>query len=337
MKCCAACFADPVLAASIGNTGDIGCCDSCGREDVLVVDAESLRDYFEPVVGLYGPNEDGKPLHELLQDDWGIFAIDDGTARESLLSAIVADLGIPAGRYGLGYEQGEDPLALWEIFSKELKYENRFLPASTPDTQIFGDFAEQFGLVWPAGSVALFRARINEDGHQFTPDEMLKPPANLVTNGRANPLGIPYLYVASDSDTAITEVRGHKGDHVTVVTFSIEEELSLYDLRTPRVTVSPFRQLDDVARLHKHLPYFELLGDELSKPITPRRANLDYLPSQYLCEVIKQTGLHGILYRSSIAKGFNCVVFADDRLRTGEMHEHEVVEMSYSTQLVREL
>ncbi len=337
MRCCAACFADPILGSLIEKTNAKGVCDFCGRADVAVAESSSLAAYFEPVFDLYAPDESGVPLHQLLQEDWGIFATEDGGVRAALLRDIFDGLGLEDGPYAVANGSAEDPSARWEAFSKELKFENRFLPRTALDSEIFGDFAEQFVLVHPAGGAPLFRARINEDDQQFAAEDMLKPPANVVTNGRANPLGIPYLYVASDADTAIAEVRPHKGDKVTVATFNVAGDIRLYDLRTPRDTASPFRQLDDVARLHQHLPYFELLGNELSRPITPRRANLDYLPSQYLCEVIKQTGLHGILYRSSIAAGFNCVVFADDLLVVSSMDEYEVVEMNYEKQLLKPL
>jgi len=178
----------------------------------------------------------------------------------------------------------------------------------------------------------LYRARISPDDRQFAVHELLKPPASVVTNGRANPLGIPYLYVASDPGTAVAEVRGHKGDRVTVVEFSVVAGLALYDLRSPRSAVSPFSLQDDIG----YLPYFELLGSELARPITPRRANLDYLPSQYLCEVIRKCGHHGILYRSSIAGGYNCVVFADERLEAGPIHEREIVETTCRSEPVGE-
>ncbi|WP_211222764.1 RES family NAD+ phosphorylase [Paludibacterium yongneupense] len=38
-------------------------------------------------------------------------------------------------------------------------------------------------------------------------DKMGAPPKQLATHGRANPTGIPYLYLGSHPATAIAEIR----------------------------------------------------------------------------------------------------------------------------------
>ncbi len=331
--CCSACFADPFLSARIEASGLIGACSTCGCIDVPIIDSSELADYFRPLLTLYVSDPDGLSLHHIVQRDWGIFAVDDDDARADLLSAISLELGVVGERFVAGEEPSKDLAARWEAFSHELKYENRFLPDLAPEVEVFTRFGDYLGTVFEPGKAKFYRARVNEDERQFAVHEMLKPPASIVTNGRANPLGIPYLYVASDPQTAIAEVRGHKGDRVTVVEFDVVAGLGLFDLRAPRSAVSPFSLQDDIG----YLPYFEHLGSELSKPITPRRANLDYLPSQYLCEVIRKGGHHGILYRSSIADGFNCVVFADERLVAGAMHEYTIVETRCEADYLRAL
>jgi hypothetical protein len=82
------------------------------------------------------------------------------------------------------------------------------------------------------------------------------------------------------------------------------------------------------------MPYWILLGDELSKPIVPSKVDLEYLPTQYLCEMIKQMDYHGIIYKSSIANGNNYVIFADDKLNFGEMKVYRITEMLYRSELV---
>ncbi|MFZ0569740.1 MAG: RES domain-containing protein [Rhodomicrobium sp.] len=44
----------------------------------------------------------------------------------------------------------------------------------------------------------------------------MKPIPNWLSEGRANPRGIPYLYLASTRDTALAEVRPWIGSHITV-------------------------------------------------------------------------------------------------------------------------
>ena len=76
------------------------------------------------------------------------------------------------------------------------------------------------------------------------------------------------------------------------------------------------------------MPFLTLLGNELSKPIIPREANLEYLPSQYLCELLKNIGFHGIIYKSSVSDGDNYVIFADEKLEVVKTSQHKIVATS---------
>jgi RES domain-containing protein len=157
---------------------------------------------------------------------------------------------------------------------------------------------------------------------------MGKPPAKKSTNGRANPIGIPYLYVASTPETAIAEIRGHKNEIISVAKFEIEENLELADLRDPRTTVTPFGIDDEELELiYTNLPFLELLGEELSKPIIPSEANLEYLPSQYLSEIFKHIGFHGIIYKSSVSDGDNFVLFDDKKVKAVEVNQHQITDI----------
>ena len=62
-----------------------------------------------------------------------------------------------------------------------------------------------------------FRARINRQaGKPYTAEELNMAPADKVGHGRLNPEGIPYLYLASDWKTAISEVRANDSDVVDI-------------------------------------------------------------------------------------------------------------------------
>jgi len=87
-------------------------------------------------------------------------------------------------------------------------------------------------------------------------------------------------------------------------------------LRNPRAMVSPFLLEDaaDIGRMRNDLPFLERLGYELTRPVLPLSAAIDYTPSQYLCEFIKHCGYKGVIYRSSVRDdGMNLALF-DPRL-----------------------
>jgi hypothetical protein len=137
------------------------------------------------------------------------------------------------------------------------------------------------------------------------------PTAELAAHGRANPAGIPYLYAASDPGTAISELRPHTGEVACVGRLGLTRPVRLADLRNPRKTISPFAVQDSakVAELREDLPFLVRLGEELARPVRPKAAHLDYLPSQYLCEFVKGQGFDGVMYRSSVGAGMNLALF----------------------------
>jgi hypothetical protein len=141
-------------------------------------------------------------------------------------------------------------------------------------------------------------------------------PEEVTDYGRANPFGIPYLYAASDLKTALSEVRPHVGEPVCVATFKITADLKLADLRDPRKTISPFTyEEDQIKVLCRDIGYLCRLGEELSIPVVPKDANLEYLASQYLCEFIKHCGFDGVMYKSAVATGTNYAIFNDTKLK----------------------
>ena len=55
------------------------------------------------------------------------------------------------------------------------------------------------------------------------------------------------------------------------------------------------------------------MNRELSKPINPAPAEVEYVPTQYLAEVILNANYDGIRYKSAIHRGGFNVVFFDHR------------------------
>ncbi len=60
-----------------------------------------------------------------------------------------------------------------------------------------------------------------------TLEQLGAPPAQLAGHGRLNPRGIPYLYLASDELTAISEVRPWKDAELTLAEFRTIRTLKL--------------------------------------------------------------------------------------------------------------
>lgn len=45
--------------------------------------------------------------------------------------------------------------------------------------------------------------------------------------------------------------------------------------------------------MRSDLPFLERLGEELTRPVLPHAAAIDYTPSQFLCEFVRRQGYDG--------------------------------------------
>jgi hypothetical protein len=102
------------------------------------------------------------------------------------------------------------------------------------------------------------------------------------------------------------------------------------DLRNPRKLVSPFILTDasEIGQLRADLPFLERLGEELTRPVQPAGAAIDYIPSQYLCEFIKKSGFDGVVYRSSVSDGINLALFDPAKAVGGSVTLYNVTKVS---------
>ncbi|NIY48807.1 RES domain-containing protein [Cedecea colo] len=312
-KCCPECFNDNGLRRSIIPSLEPikGTCSYCKSENVDIIEPSKLAIFFEMLINVYEPNEDGKGLVEWMRDDWGLFThhhMDNAHAKE-LLSEILDDGEIVRKNYIPSSAYKSEALAQWDTLKDELLYKNRYFLDQQFDTERLTELlghlkAYEIPEEW-------FRARIMLSDKSYDIAEMGAPPKRLASHGRANPTGIPYLYLGSFPETAIAEIRPHTGEKATVAKFKIPEGLIAIDLRNPREHVSPFLLSDasEIGKMRSDIPFLERLGEELTRPVLPRSAAIDYIPSQYLCEFIKKKGFQGVIYRSSVSHGINLALF----------------------------
>ena len=324
MNCCPNCFNDKFLSGIVRRESkDIGDCGLCKSKGVDLLPTSVLSDYFQPIFDLYEKVPDGKLITKLINNDWKLFTHLNTEVALKLLENI---LEVKLTDYFQAKENGDSSRILdWQEFKEELKHDNRYFPQKAPSKEHLEELLHHLLLLNDEIPNYLYRSRINESEEQIPIVEMGKPPAKISTAGRANPIGIPYLYTASTIKTAISEIRPHKGDKVTVAKFEVKDKLKLADLRDPRVTISPFSLDDDgLTQVFKNLEYLCHLGKELSKPILPREAHLEYLSSQYLCELIKHCGFDGVIYKSSVGDGDNFAIFKDECLEAVEVSTYTI-------------
>lgn len=330
MYCCPECFNDrglrrdifPLLSQSVGQ------CSYCSSENVLLLPPKALAEYFELLISAYQPDPSGKLLVQCFREDWGLFdhpRIDDSKAKD-LLAEIVDDGEIVRKPFIAAFAAEGNQLTEWEKLREELRYRNRFFPEADIKYERLASLLGVLGIELSEFQQTWFRARIQSSDDPYPIEKMGAPPKELAAHGRANPAGIPYLYVASTELTAISETRPHTGELICIASFSVEGSFRVVDLRTPKKTVSPFLldEPEEIGKMRSDLPFLERLGEELTRPVLPHAAAVDYTPSQFLCEFVKRQGYDGVLYRSSVSSGINLALFDATRRPHGAVRQFRV-------------
>ncbi|MGY2281334.1 RES family NAD+ phosphorylase [Pseudomonas monsensis] len=337
--CCPECFGDRGLKQDIIPliSDSRGICGFCDSHDVDLVEAVILEDWFRLLISIYEPDPDGKPLVEWLKEDWQLFShsrMDVAHAKE-LLGEILDDGDIVRRNFSPSERYKSEVLIRWETLRDELMYKNRYFLDEPLDTDRFKELlghlpADDLPQLW-------YRARIRSGDRTYSIEEMGPPPKRLASHGRANPPGIPYLYIGSQPDTAASEVRPHTGEVACVAEFTIAGPLRIVDLRNPRKLVSPFLLGDAgaIGQLRADIAFLERLGEELTRPVLPQGAAIDYVPSQYLCEFIKKSGYDGVAYRSSVSEGMNLALFDPAKAIGGVVSLYKINRVSVDVELER--
>ncbi|MEL7444784.1 MAG: RES family NAD+ phosphorylase [Pseudomonadota bacterium] len=308
-----------------------GTCSYCKTTSANLTDPKDLRIYFELLVSAYEDDPDGqRTIVEWLTDDWLLFDCKDLDlpAAQILLADILDDGDIVRKPFRPANISQFKGFANWETLKDELRYKNRYFL----DEELKHDRLRELldHLISDPLPTDWFRARIMPSDKAFGVADMGAPPKGLASHGRANPSGIPYLYLASTPQTAIAEVRPHTGEKASVASYNLPDNISIVDLRDPKKLVSPFllEEMEAVAQLRADVPFLAKLGDELTRPVLPRSAAIDYVPSQFLCEFIKKQGFAGVLYSSSVSDGVNLALFNVDLAEPKEVAVYVIDKVS---------
>jgi RES domain-containing protein len=172
----------------------------------------------------------------------------------------------------------------------------------------------------------LHRAQINslDDCKNVIPDSdpvnvtlpvhRMVPDPQLVGDGRLNPRGIAYLYLADSPDTAISEMRPPTGSFVTVASFRPEPSIQVVDFCFRKGQKSVWSDVDF----------------SISIPTVPGESWRNYLPTQCIAEYLRSQGFAGVKYRSVMRDGgFNVALFNVSDARIEHRHLYNVTEVIY--------
>ena len=198
------------------------------------------------------------------------------------------NVGIELDYYGIPNQEANNLSHMWDEFANELKFKNRYFLSSDKNKNLLENISEvlPYLVISYRKGTFFYRARINSSRHQEynCGPEMSVPPSEKCSGGRANPVGIPYLYVATENNTAIGEVEPLLSDSVTVAILELKNSIDIIKLSRP---ISPFLFGDGIHSIYPIYDFLIYLGIQLSIPHSKASQIIDYLPTQYLCEFIK--------------------------------------------------
>jgi hypothetical protein len=142
------------------------------------------------------------------------------------------------------------------------------------------------------------------------PPARMKPLADKASDGRANPRGIACLYLATQKETAVLEVRPLIGSYVSVAQFRVLKDLRLVDCSSDETgNLARFLKKDWTPEEVEKQVWSDI-NRAFSEPVERGDDSLDYIPTQIITETFKVNGFDGIAYKSSYGEdGFNVALF----------------------------
>lgn len=218
----------------------------------------------------------------------------------------------------------------WNNFENSLRTNTRYFnqPGKTYLDNIFKGLDK---LVTPEGGPiliagpenplnAVYRARVflsDESLHTALSnivDELGPPASKFAKAGRMNAAGISVFYGATETQTALAEVRPPVGSWVAVARFTFMRELRLLNLAALK-NISPRGSLFDDAftDLMLRVQFLRQLSDKMTIPVMPGQEEIEYLITQAIADYLSMnstTNLDGIIFPSlQTGDGSNIVLF----------------------------
>ncbi|KAB7707697.1 RES domain-containing protein [Plesiomonas shigelloides] len=144
----------------------------------------------------------------------------------------------------------------------------------------------------------------------FPPNRM-KPLLDSAAEGRANSKGIPHLYVATNKETAMAEVRPWLGAILTVAHLKITKDLKILDFSVEHgnnnFKLKFIFEEPSCEEIIKSV--WSDIDNAYSKPTKASDLKSEYAPTQIISEFVRSKGYDGIAYKSSLAEGHNICLF----------------------------
>lgn len=166
----------------------------------------------------------------------------------------------------------------------------------------------------------------------YTGKHIDRPPLALATEGRFNRARVSILYLASDTQTAVAELRPHPGHLVSTARFRLKRDLKVANFANHDIrNFLTDNRLEDLRAILS-------MADVLNVPVQPEHRSL-YAVTQLFSDALRAEGFEGLTFRSSVGTGTNLTCFSSDAFELVEGSEgvQEVVSLQYRMEEMRVL
>ena len=164
------------------------------------------------------------------------------------------------------------------------------------------------------------------------PPQRMKPLLDRAPEGRANPKGIPYLYLATTKETAMTEVRPWTGSYISLAQFKLLRRLKIIDCSHNHGN-SHIYYLKEPSTEDIEKAVWTDIDRAFATPTISSDDMADYTATQIIAELLKKANYDGISYRSNFGEnGYNIALFDIDsaKLLNCGLHQVDAINMKFS-------
>jgi RES domain-containing protein len=162
------------------------------------------------------------------------------------------------------------------------------------------------------------------------PPKRMKPIPDRAKEGRANPKGIPFLYLSTRKETAMSEIRPWIGSLISCAHFRTTKDLKIIDLSVYHGKGFMFYFEEPDARKKEEAVWTQI-DQAFSTPLTSDDDVADYVPTQVIAELFKSEGYDGIAYKSTFGEnGYNVALFNLDDAKVTSCVLQEVKNVQFN-------
>ena len=209
----------------------------------------------------------------------------------------------------------------FEYFTQEVKYSTRYIYSDRVKNLLseIKDSLPNRTISFPECGV-LFRSQLGfvqnnlEDYIEITghPADRMKPISGEATEGRANSKSIPVLYLSSDEDTSMAELRPQVGQVISCGQFKTNRTLKLVDCCSSKNKYTYLQLIFGTQNTTKEdlldVIWFQI-NEAFSHPVVNEPNNAAYVPTQILSELFRHSGFDGLICKSHLGSGKNYILF----------------------------